>query len=279
MLTKLKTCRTKLRGLALASLVLLPSLALSQIELGARFGLSTYMGDLAPRPVPSESSPAVGLFMRANMNANWKLRAGFTYGNIKGRDRDMVGDNRTNLNFKTTLMELAFEVEYDIFPFLPGSANLTFAPYIFAGIAGFRFDPKAQMADRTYLKLREIGTEGQYIPGSKLDPYSSFGLSFPFGIGFKKTVSDNIVFGIELGLRPTLTDYLDDISGYYPDFTKLAQTENGAAAVMLSDRRAEVGLDAAVPGSLRGNPNNRDWYGFLFLTIVKKMGASPCYAF
>jgi hypothetical protein len=176
-------------------------------------------------------------------------------------------------------MELAVEVEYDIFPFLPGSANLTFAPYIFAGVAGFRFDPKAQLADRTYLKLREIGTEGQYIAGGNLDPYSSFGISFPFGIGFKKTVSDDIIFGVELGMRPTLTDYLDDISGYYPDFSKLALTENGAAAIQLSDRRPEVGLDAAVPGSLRGNPNNRDWYGFLFFTIVKKLGASPCYAF
>jgi hypothetical protein len=112
-----------------------------------------------------------------------------------------------------------------------------------------------------------------------LDPYSSFGISFPFGIGFKKTVSDDIIFGVELGMRPTLTDYLDDISGYYPDFSKLALTENGAAAIQLSDRRPEVGLDAAVPGSLRGNPNNRDWYGFLFFTIVKKLGASPCYAF
>ncbi len=263
----------------LVVLMAFPFIGSAQIELGARFGIANYIGDLASRPVPSESNLAGGLMLRANLTSQWKFRTALSVGRISGEDRKAQNDGFTNLNFRTTIQELELTMEYDFFPFLPGSANLTFTPYVFGGIAGFRFDPQAQTVGNTYIKLRELGTEGQFIDGSNLKPYSQFGLAVPFGLGFKKTVSDNIIFGLEAGLRPTLTDYLDDVSGYYPDFTELAKTEFGGTAVSLSDRRPEAGLEAAVPGTLRGNPNNRDWYGFIFISLTKKLGASPCYTF
>jgi len=269
----------KFRVALFCALIAMPYLSKAQMELGARFGIANYIGDLAPKIVPSESNLAVGLIMRANLTAKWKFRTSLSYAHVSGQDRELISDNRTNLNFRSTIIELAAEMEYDFLPFLPGSPNLTFTPYVFGGVAGFKFTPQAQVSPNTYLSLRQLGTEGQTIPGSNLKMYSEYGISFPFGIGFKKTVSDGIIFGIEAGLRPTLTDYLDDVSGYYPDFTELAATEFGSTAVELSDRRPEIGLEAATPGTLRGNPNNRDWYGFLLLTITKKLGASPCYAF
>lgn len=269
----------KLRVAIICALFTIPQLGFTQIELGGRFGVATYMGDLAARPVPSDFSLAAGLMMRANLTSQWKFRTAISMGRISGQDRELLTENQSNLNFRTTIQELSVTMEYDFLPFLPGSSSLTFTPYVFGGIAGFRYTPQAELVGNTYINLRELGTEGQTIPGSNLKVYSEYGISFPFGIGFKKTVSDQIIFGIEAGLRPTLTDYLDDISGYYPDFTELAQTEFGSTSVALSDRRPEINLEAATPGSLRGNPNNRDWYGFLFITIAKKLGASPCYAF
>ena len=258
--------------------LLLPFVGMSQMELGARFGLATYMGDLANRFVPSESHPAVGLMVRFNMNAKWKSRISATYGKVSGFDLDNNIETNTNLNFESSIAELAIELEYDFLPFLPGSPNLTFTPYIFGGVAGFRFNPLADYQG-SLLQLQPIGTEGQTISGSNLSPYSLYSISFPFGLGFKKSVSDGIIFGVELGFRPTLTDYLDDVSGSYPDLTELALTEYGHVAVELSDRRPEVNLEAARTGSLRGNPNNRDWYGFLLISITKRLGSSPCYAF
>ncbi|MGB0430278.1 MAG: DUF6089 family protein [Bacteroidia bacterium] len=269
----------KLRTAILCALLALPFVGFSQMELGVRFGIANYLGDLASRPIPSESNLAGGLMMRANLTAQWKFRAGLSMGRISGEDRNTISDEFTNLNFRTTIQELELSMEYDFLPFIPGSRNLSFTPYIFGGIAGFRFIPQAQTASNTYIKLRELGTEGQTIDGNNLSPYSQFGIAIPFGVGFKKTISDQIIFSIEAGMRPTLTDYLDDISGYYPDMTELAQTEFGASAVSLSDRRAEAGLEPAVAGTLRGNPNNKDWYGFVFISIAKKLGASPCYTF
>lgn len=258
--------------------LLLPMVGMSQMELGARFGLATYMGDLANRFVPSESHPSAGLMVRFNLNAKWKSRISATYGKVSAFDLDNNPETSSNLSFESSIVELALEMEYDFLPFLPGSPNLTFTPYIFGGVAGFKFNPQAEYQG-SLLQLQPVGTEGQTIPGSNLSPYSLYNISFPFGLGFKKSVSDGIIFGIELGFRPTLTDYLDDVSGNYPDFTELAQTEYGSVAVQLSDRRPEAQLGAATTGSLRGNPNNRDWYGFLLFSLTKRLGSSPCYTF
>lgn len=269
----------KLRTVVIIALLSIPFFGKAQMEFGMRFGIANYLGDVASRPVPSESNLAGGLFLRANLTAQWKLRGELTMGRISGEDRSTLAEGFTNLNFRTTLQELGVTMEYDFLPFLPGSPYLTFTPYVFGGVAGFRYNPQAQTLGNTYINLRQLGTEGQTIPGSNLEVYSQYGISIPFGLGFKKSVSDGLIFGLELGVRATFTDYLDDISGYYPDFSELAQTEFGATAVALSDRRPEAGLEAAVPGTLRGNPNNNDMYGFLLISITKKLGASPCYTF
>ena len=69
--------------------------------------------------------------------------------------------------------------------------------------------------------------------------------------------------GWELEWRTTFTDYIDDISTYYPDPTTL----NSAKAIALSNRRGELGDAPNVPGagnygpgSKRGDPSHNDSY-------------------
>lgn len=264
--------------MAFCLLFFLPFSSVGQNELGLQFGLGNYYGDLAPRIVPSESHLAAGILYRYNLTSKWKIRATAVTTTISGADRNNNLDEFSNLSFRTRISELAVAFEYNFVPFVPGSSSLTISPYVFAGIAGFHFNPQA-LYQGTYFNLQSLGTEGQNIPGSNLSPYSKINMAVPFGIGFKKTVSDNMVFGIELGLRATLTDYLDDVSSYYPDFTELAATTDGDLAVRLSDRRPEVDLEPSVSGTLRGDPTNKDFYGTIMFTLTKKLGTSPCYAF
>jgi hypothetical protein len=42
-------------------------------------------------------------------------------------------------------------------------------------------------------------------------------VAIPFGIGAKMNVSKKVGIGLEWGPRKTFTDYLDDVSGTYPD--------------------------------------------------------------
>jgi len=278
MLTIKKISSMKRSFTALCVLVVLPLLGFGQNEIGLRIGLANYYGDLGERFVPSESHLAGGILYRYNLTSKWKIRGSLTRTRLSGADRTNDLEELSNLSFRSDLTELALEIEYDFLPFIPGSPNLTITPYIFGGVAGFHFNPQANYLG-TFIDLQFLGTEGQNIPGSSLAPYSKYSIAFPFGLGFKKTVSDNLVFGLEIGIRPTLTDYLDDVSSYYPDFTALAATENGDIAVRLSDRRPEAGLEPVTAGTLRGDPTDKDFYGMIMFSLTKKLGASPCYAF
>lgn len=251
----------------------------AQTEVGVKIGGANYYGDIAPRLVPSATRPSLGLFTRINMTPKWNWTIGGQYSRISGHDKNNNEFADRNLNFRTNIAEIYTQIEYNLLPFQPGTSTFTFTPYLFVGVNGFRYQTQAETTEGSFLNLRELGTEGQTIPGSNMQPYSEFSLAVPFGIGIKKTLAEGVIFGLEASFRPTITDFLDDVSGLYPDFVALALTDGGATAVKLSDRRPELGLEPAQAGTYRGNPDNKDWYGWICLTITKKLGSSPCYAF
>ena len=70
-------------------------------------------------------------------------------------------------------------------------------------------------------------------------------------------------FSVELGLRVTMTDYLDDVSTVYAD-PALLMEHSGATAVALSNRAPE-GIFAA--GDIRGGSSVNDYYFFGMFTL------------
>lgn len=260
------------------ALLLLPLFSLGQNELGVRFGIANYFGDLAPGFVPSESRLGAGVLYRYNYSSKWKFRTGLTFARIGGNDRNFRENETRNLSFRSSIWELELIAEYHLIPFIPGMSKLTFSPYIMGGVAGFRYQPQADYGG-TWLNLRELGTEGQTVPGASVSPYGKYSVSFPIGIGFKKTLSDALTFGLEVSYRFTLTDYLDDVSRYYADPAQLASTETAEVSQILADRRPEIGLEPAEPGTLRGNPDDNDKYIMIMFSISKRLGYAPCYTF
>ena len=99
----------------------------------------------------------------------------------------------------------------------------------------------------------------------------------------KFNVGENWNVGLEVGLRKTFTDYLDDVSGTYPDNQYLAH-EKGELSAALSNRSYEdirtghskVGLTDT---EMRGNPDNLDAYIFGGLTVTYTILQSHCYRF
>ncbi len=133
------------------------------------------------------------------------------------------------------------------------------APYVFAGIAYFQFNPKRNVNGEVY-ELQKVGTEGQYLIGNYPEPYSLREISVPFGIGFTLKLSKNFDIGAESGLRKTFTDYLDDVSTLYPDKLQMTETA-GSVAAYLSDPSNNPEEPLGRPDfSQRGNPSNKDWY-------------------
>ena len=242
------------------------------LEVGGSLGASNYLGDLAPSSLWTsigQTNWAQGVFVRYNINNFTAFRLDLTHGFISGSDKFSVEDNsrgERNLSFRTEIYEAALLGELNILRFQPDGKNKMFSPYIFGGIALYKFNPQTKFDDQWY-DLQPLGTEGQGLSNYP-KKYSLTQFSIPVGGGLKVAMNQNFTITFETGLRKTFTDYLDDVSSFYPDFEELAIT-NGELAAELSWRYDEINADAIPPasGAGRGDPLDLDWYIFSKLAI------------
>ena len=105
---------------------------------------------------------------------------------------------------------------------------------------------------------------------SETSKYDRVQVSIPMGIGFFVRIAKKVNLGFEVGFRKTFTDYLDDVSGQYPDIDQL-ELENPEAA-QFSYRAPEI-TDQYMPnpeGTYRGSPKSKDLYFFggVMLSVV-----------
>ena len=93
--------------------------------------------------------------------------------------------------------------------------------------------------------------------------------------------------GIEFTQRKTFTDYLDDVSTTYVDYT-LLNNAKGQQATDLAWRGDELpgGRPYPLDGEQRGTPTEMDWFYFIGVTLEVKLanlvnlrtGRSPRYS-
>ncbi len=267
------TSRLRLLAIAVIAqfLMALPGQA-QFLELGGNFGLSNYRGDLSNNSVSlylRETKMSVGLFGSYHLNDLFAVRLSAQYANISGRDANAPGEEirARNLSFLTMLIEGALVGEVYIPGFQPYNLDKPLSPYLFAGIAGAYFNPRAEY-NGDWIALQPLGTEGQGLPGFG-DRYSRVAFSIPFGLGVKYAVTDLLNVGLELGLRRSFSDYLDDVSGDYVAYEVLL-AGNGPQAAALGNRTGEylgTGPVSVETGTPRGDQARGDWYYFLGVTV------------
>lgn len=244
-------------------------------EAGVFFGVGNYIGDLTPQvmEVPNYSA-AYGAFARYNFTGKIAGKVHFYKSKLKGSDhRAQItkGHRQRNLSFQSDIYELGIQFEYSFLDFLTSRKEHITTPYIFAGVSGFYFNPQAQIGGQ-WFDLQPLGTEGQGLPGYE-NPYSQFAVAIPAGVGVKFNLTHILNIGLEMGVRKTFTDYLDDVSGAYPDL-KILQEERGEVASALSYRALEYDPNSPVDPTvdMRGNPNKKDWYFFGGITLSVNIG-------
>ncbi len=242
-----------------------------QHEVGGMIGGSYYIGDLNPRKHFFLTQPAVGLFYRFTPNYRYAFRGGFNFGSIMGDDSQAEDADQLqrNLNFKSNIYEFNVLAEFNFLEYRISNDNYRFTTFLFLGLDVFMFKPRAEI-DNKWVDLQPLKTEGQQS-GYKLTQ-----MAIPFGIGMKMNVSKQVGIGLEWGPRKTFTDYLDDVSGTYPDYFKNPYVSQ--AAKSLSDRSKNGGNNI---NKQRGNPRTKDWYCFFGVTINVKINprVKPCHAY
>jgi hypothetical protein len=237
----------------------------------------------------SMTRPSAAIAYRYKFNKRMAVKGGLYYQLLSGNDnltKEPFRMNR-NLSFRSNIFEGSLQLEFYLtkesvghrykIKSVKGMKSYHFQSYVFLGAGGFWFNPKARY-DGKWVALQPLGTEGQGLNGKP--KYRRIGFCIPYGIGFKNQLNPEWTIGLEIGMRYTFTDYIDDVSTVYYDNAalKAAHGEMGAylADPSLHKMPPDLGGDnttswQAAPGQVRGHSNHNDAYMFVNITVTKKL--------
>lgn len=238
-------------------------------------GAAGYSGDLNENSLQWQTlRPGVNINIKYQLGKQFYLRSGLAWGLASGNDkfnRDSALFPR-NLSFQTTISEFNIGLEFILFD--PEIFDRSY-PYVFAGFGVFRFNPFAKDMNDNKVFLQPLSTEGQGLPEyPDRKEYDRIQFCVPMGGGVTFAFAENIDISAELGFRKLFTDYFDDVSSTYPDNTVLANRK-GTTAAEMSYRGFSNHTQNPLPppeGSIRGNPDKKDWYYFLGVKLSWHFG-------
>jgi len=259
-------------------------------EWSAGIGASNFLGDLGGADQVgthglkdlelSKTLPSIALSFRYKINPFLALHSHFTWGTLSGDDnltKETFRNNR-NLNFKTNIYELNLNVEASLLSQKEGGiyrlkgvkrlSSFEASLYAFAGIGVFHFNPKGKIDGKWY-ELQPLGTEGQGISPARAK-YKRTQVCIPLGIGGRYFFNRRWGLGIEMGVRKTFTDYIDDVSKTYYENGAIAQV-NGQIAAQLADPSLGLVAGQTTEGQERGNPSYKDSYMFAIFSVHYKI--------
>ena len=252
------------------------SLTFAQLgwEAGGWIGTSYYFGDLNTSFRLNRPGIAAGLVGRYNFNERLCFKFSANYGNVSAYDSDSNNsfEKARNLSFKSIIVDGTGQFEFNFLPYVHGSRDKFYTPYIFAGLSAFYFNPKAEL-DGEWIALRPLGTEGQF----KGEEYYTIQGAIAYGVGLKLDLSYEWSLNFEISSRRLFTDYLDDVSTVYPDMDDL-EALHGPDAVALSDRSiiGENEVRIGQEGRQRGSSNVNDIYVMAGISLVYYFGDIRC---
>ena len=237
-------------------------------ELGINAGAAGYVGDLNPSNLFKPSGIAFGAYVKRNLDPYWAIGIHYNYGKVKGYDSnsDDASLRTRNLNFSTSLNELSLQVDFNFLEYFSGGGVKNFTPYIFAGVGGVLFNPKAKYNGETF-ELKYYQTEGK--------KYKNYAISIPYGVGMKYRIGERLGIFTQLGYRTAKTDYLDDVGDRYtsPVFSDpSSKNPNGVNLSDPSGKNFPVGVQ-------RGNFVKNDTYFFVHIGLSYTFTSDKCYSF
>lgn len=184
-------------------------------EIGINGGATGYMGDINSTNPFYFKNIGGGLFVKYNLNPTWGVKLSANHLLISGNDLDFKNDYQQTrgLLFRNQLSELSLTMEFNFWTYYDSKHRARFTPYILGGIGAVIHDPYLYY-DENKIKLRplKLEYEGALNPGS----YSNKSITLPMGVGFKYRINSSWSVGVEASYRLAFTDYLDNVSKYYP---------------------------------------------------------------
>lgn len=198
-------------------------------EFGFGIGTFNYTGELVRTYDFTFSKPAATVIYRSNLSKVVSFRASLTGGRLGASDSKKPIDSfaaQRAASFDIFLLEASIGMEYHFLNWRDNNYFLRFSPYAFAGLGLF-------------------GISGN---DTKPEEYSNVQGVVPIGIGMKYIVNPKWYVALEMGMRKTFFDYLDNVS-------------EGASSVK---------------NYQYGNPFDNDNYFFLGISVTRTFYNIPC---
>lgn len=256
-------------------------------ELVGSLGAANFLGDLGGANQIgtnglkdlefSLTRPALGAGIRFKIASHFSAKGNLFWGIVRGDDKLTQEPFRhaRNMNFKSNIFELSGQVEFKFsrdqkghvyqIKGVRGMKRKERDMYLFAGGGLLAFNPKGKYTDGSWHKLQPLGTEGQGIlPDMK--KYSRVTGMLSVGGGFRLALNRYWGVGFELGMRKTFSDYIDDVSGFYPD-----QTIYNGDPISSYFSNPSPTIEPAPGLDIRGDHTDKDAYMFACLTVGYKV--------
>ncbi len=245
-------------------------------EVGGMLGASHYFGDLNTNYSLSFPGVAGSLVARFNFDERVCLKFSGNFANVSADDSYSSNsyEKARNLSFESAIISGTVQGEFNFLPYVHGSRDKFYSPYILAGFSVVNFNPQAEYNGTVY-DLRTLGTEGQF----RGEEYYSTTGAFVFGGGLKLDLSYAWSINIEISTNRMFNDYLDDVSTVYADREDIEDLR-GEVAAILSDRSIPiVGINEGTigePGRQRGDSKGNDSFLLFEVGMVYYFGDLRC---
>lgn len=163
-------------------------------EAGILAGGLNNIGDVGRMNFISPSGPAFGGIFKWNKSKRYAWRASALYGSFTADDlkSDMASRQQRGYTLDHTLLEVSAGLELNFVEYNLHSLSQAFTPYLYTGIAYFRYD-------FNYFDAGALQETGQK-DGS---------FAIPMTVGAKLRINQFLILGAEVGARYTFTDNLD----------------------------------------------------------------------
>ncbi len=239
------------------------------LEVGPHVGVSYYMGDLNPMLPFAQSQLQYGGLVRFNYNNRWTFRFDYSRATVTASDEVIKWRPERGLNFTSKINDFSLTAEFNFLEYYTGNPKKNVSPYIFGGISVFQYTAFANVGD-LLVDLSDYATEGPEDPDAKwydkmFGKTSPVGVSIPFGMGVKFSLSRHMAATVEWRMQKTFTDYLDDVATVYPEQHAVYTYEDGSTYDLTDPTDNNY-----KPGQQRGNSAFNDWFGMARVSLTWK---------
>jgi len=251
-------------------------------DIGVQLAAATYWGDIENVDYSNSITPVVGILGRWNFNKRLSVRGQLFTGNLKAEGvfsnanigqsgprvvpEEYQRDPEELYNFNRSFQSVEGLFEFNFRNYKLGSTKKEmFTPFVSVGVGGF-FSRASRVGSYILQPFETVTGSGLYVPYIDADQKKTnnsdvLTLTIPFGTGVKFNITKRLGGVIEVVVRKTFADNIDNL-----DDPKRFQFD---PAVIASDPLF-VYPDKVAKTQL----NNNDWYATLAVSLCYQLWSS-----